>query len=116
MNKLYVLTASAFAEIERIKAVADRIAGEMEVLFQRDPFPKSNEIASTYGAGRATLMIIADDLARIIKRTAVVHDQDVLDDLTECAAGPHFYDPDNLPDWATDRDYCSECQPKEEET
>ena len=111
MRKQYVLTAVEFAELDRIRAGADRVAGEMMELFQRDPFPTTSEIASTFGVGRATLMIAAEDLRLLIKYAAEVHNVDLLDDLSECAAGPHFYDPDDLPGSATDRDYCSECQP-----
>ena len=111
MRKQYVFTAEEFAELDRIRAGADRVAGEMEALFKREPFPRSDEIACTFGVGRATLMIAADDLRRLIKHASEVHNVDLLDGLTECGSGPHFYDPDDLPGSATDRDYCSECQP-----
>lgn len=52
MKKLYVLTADEFAEIERIRAGADRVAGEIKALFARDPFPTPYEIAHSFGEGR----------------------------------------------------------------
>jgi hypothetical protein len=115
VKKTYLLTADEFAQLERIQIGAARVAGEMRALFARDPFPKADEIAHAYGVGLASISLSADDLARVMKQTTIIMGEDVGDGLTECNGGPHLFDPDKLPDWATDRERCSECQPSKGE-
>jgi len=53
-------------------------------------------------------------LKEVLRCGCIIHDWDVLDGLEECEAGPHFYNPDTLPD-DYDKDFCPDCQPFAEE-
>ena len=112
IKKTYLLTADEFSQLERIQAAAARVASEMRGLYAREPFPKPGEIALTFGVGHACLSLAADDLARVIRDATIIMGEDVGEGLEECSAGPHLYDPDKLPDWATDPAYCEDCQPR----
>jgi len=49
-------------------------------------------------------------LKEALRCGCIIHDADVLDGLQECEAGPHFFNPDHMPE-DYNKDFCPDCQP-----
>jgi hypothetical protein len=62
-----------------------------------------------------TLNTLREKLDKIIDNASRLHvAADPRDGLTECANGPHFFDPCEIPEGG-DTDRCQECQPDEDD-
>jgi hypothetical protein len=61
--------------------------------------------------GAAQALVAGQDIDRLTRNAAIVYNEDLLDGFAQCLDGQHFYNPEKLPDWATDKERCANCQP-----
>jgi hypothetical protein len=61
-----------------------------------------------------TLAGVGARLSDVLDKISRVHGIDPRDGLNECADGPHFYDPSEMPEHM-DKERCRECQPEPKE-
>jgi hypothetical protein len=61
-----------------------------------------------------TVSALTVRLSDVLDKISRVHGKDPRDGLNECADGPHFYDPSEMPEHM-DKERCRECQPEPKE-